>query len=144
MGAGGRGGGGLDLAKLWQQRRFRYLLNLIDHLPSYSFLAEAQAQDDEVYALVADDVEAAGPYRPRVSQFGMVEELLSVIADRLGALGANFVIANSDPKKSGKPKAPKPLPRPETAADRARSQRRMADVIDIVTRMTPGQADRIR
>jgi len=99
------------------------------------------AQDDEIVDLTRDA--PVREYRPPITEFGTTEEILAGIHDLLGMLNTNFIVANSG-KKKGKPKAPKPFPRPETARDRAKKRWGARDVLDIVTAVTPAHANRVK
>jgi hypothetical protein len=97
---------------LWGRRRWRYLLNLIDHLPRQSFFVEALMGDDEVAAGVEDaDVPAA--VGERLSEWGPEREGLAQLLDAVRAL--HYTVraalgANDQP--------PTPVGRPQTAAQR--------------------------
>ncbi|GAA0976104.1 hypothetical protein Q7689_00830 [Nocardiopsis tropica] len=115
---------GWDLAALWTARRWRFLLNLIDHLPRTSHLTAAMADDDE---LAENSPEPTGSSAPTLTEWSPTVERLTLAVDRLGELIAAVYGA-----AGGKAKAPKPLPRPITARDRVRSkvrQRKRAHVL---------------
>lgn len=110
---------------LWRGRITpRQVLNLIDRLPRHSHYVAALADDDELADQLADqdDEDKGPPPAPPLTEFGPVEERLTLIADRLGELLRAFAAANS--KK--KPPPYKPLARPVTARQRARRRRREA------------------
>ena len=119
---------------------WRFLLNLIDHLPRTSRFAEAMAQDDELVAHTSDV--PRGKWRPSVAEWGVIEELLANLLDETARLNTNFVTVNS--KKGHKPKAPKPYPRPETALERVKRKWGAQDVLDIVAAVTPDSARQVR
>lgn len=122
----------IDIADLWARRRWRRLLNLIDHLPVGSFYVEAQADDDEVARLLVNRPQEERVVPPRLSEWGPVREELVIVADRLGELIALFVSANG----GGKVKL-HPRPRPVTALDRARVDQRLAKHQALVERLIP-------
>lgn len=127
---------GIDLAQLWRGRRWRLLLNLIEHLPRGSAFAEAVAEDDDLA-----DRNAVRPTRrrsPPVSEFTPDVELLAAVHDRIGNL-ITVVAATSGSKK---PPKPKPWPRPVTAAERAERRRAKSDFNDIVAVFAPHEARR--
>ncbi|MEV2277874.1 hypothetical protein AB0I72_20040 [Nocardiopsis sp. NPDC049922] len=95
---------------LWTARRWRFLLNLLDHLPRTSHLAAAMADDDE---LAETSPEPTGPSAPPLTEWSPAVERLTVAVDRLGELIAAVYNA-----AGGKAKPPRPLPRPVTARDR--------------------------
>lgn len=123
---------GWDLARLWQRRRIRFLLNLIDHLPRTSHFTEAVAQDDDLAEHNRHLIGEAGPRKPPVSEFGPAEELLAAIYDELAALRVTLLAVNG-----GKPREPKPWPRPETARERLRRRNGQADFLDIIAKAAP-------
>jgi hypothetical protein len=130
---------GWDLAQLWRQRRWRFLANLIDHLPRGTAFAQAVADDDELAAQQV--VTASGGKRkaaPPVSEYTPDVELLAALYDRLGVL-IGWVAASAGAKKP--PKA-QPWPRPVTAIERARSRRARADFQDIVAMAAPHEVPR--
>lgn len=108
---------------------WRRLRNIIDRLPRQgSAYAEALAQDDEVAeaaararaeaeekALAEGRTPPAPPrWTPRVSEWGIREEMTATVIDRLGEVGT--LIRNQRAKSKIRP--PKRYPRPETARDR--------------------------
>lgn len=112
--------GGWDLAELWQARRWRFLLNLIDHLPRGSRYVAALADDDELADEFGDEIEKAPPPPPPLTEWTPDYERLTLIADRLGDLIHLTAKANS----SGNVPQYRPLPRPETALKRKARRRR--------------------
>jgi hypothetical protein len=124
---------GVDLAQLWRQRRWRFLLNLIEHLPRTSAFAEAVAEDDE---LADETVKHLNPDSRRtmpVSEYGPAVELLAAIYDRLGQQITATVAAAG----AKRPPKPKPFPRPVTAIERARRRRSQSGFNDIVAAFAP-------
>jgi hypothetical protein len=119
---------------------WRFLLNLIDHLGRTSRFSEAMAQDDELVERTKDA--PRGTWRPSVSEWGLLEELIATLADEVARLNTNFVTVNS--KKGHKPKTPKPYPRPETALERAKRKWGAQDVLDIVAAVTPDASRQVR
>lgn len=112
--------GGWDLAELWQSRRWRFLLNLIDHLPRGSRYVAALANDDELADEFGDEIENAPPPPPPLTEWTADHEKLTLIADRLGELLHLTAAANSDRK----PPPYRMLPRPDTALKRKARRRR--------------------
>jgi len=102
---------------MWQQRRWRALVQLIDQLPPTSRTQVAQAQDDDL----ARDLVTAGlvpdeqqEWSPPLREYDTTAAILQQILDTLA--GANYQRAQ------GKGSKPKPSPRPVTAIERARKQ----------------------
>lgn len=109
----------LDLAEEFQARRWRRLLNLIDGLRRTSHLQESMTQDDELAeALLERDKgdQDDGPRR-RMVDFTVEAELLSTVADRIGEL-----IVVTGASRGMKARRLPPMPRPVTAAHRARDR----------------------
>jgi hypothetical protein len=112
----------LDLNTEWRARRWRRLLNFLDGMRRTSHVHEAMAQDDELADLWLErerkgEVPESKPRR-RITEFGVSEELQSVIADRLGEL-----IQVQAGGKGANRRRVDPMPRPETALHRARDRR---------------------
>lgn len=112
---------GISLVDLWNGRRWRFLLNLIDHLPANSYYVEARLNDDEFAEAVLEvmDDEAPPVPRARISEFSPLVQSLADIHDRLGLI-AQAIIASG----GGKPPKFRPATRPETAIDRKRREKR--------------------
>lgn len=122
----------MDLAVEWRARRWQKLLDLVDMLPRDTLFSEALANDDELAdAYVVDERDRPAATR-RVSEFGPVVELLSVIADRQ-AETINAVIAAA----GAKPGKVSPMPRPVTAVDRAKRRQQRATHEALVARVLP-------
>lgn len=100
------------LTVLWRKRRWRYLLNLIDHLPRDSYFVEALLDDEEFGEQMAS-MPASEP-RERVSEWGPTRAGLAQVEDAVRALHATVQSA-----LGGKPQF-EPAIRPSTAVDRAR------------------------
>lgn len=113
---------------LWRQRRWRYLLNLIDHLPIDSYTNALLVNDEEYARMVkkaSDDAKRRGEEVGGVSMatWSPVVNLLAVVADRLA------VLIELGKEKPGKPVQ---YPRPKTAFDRLE----VAEMRDIHERLT--------
>ncbi|MFJ2567876.1 hypothetical protein ACIO02_33920 [Streptomyces sp. NPDC087568] len=111
----------VDLARLWSERRWRRLLNLVDQLPDDSRTLVAMAEDEELAAALPEP-EPGPPPPPPLRTWTPEVERLTLIADRLGELIT--AVHNTVAKRPGK--SPRPLPRPETARDRVKRQQRRA------------------
>ncbi|MFF4547255.1 hypothetical protein ACFY1J_24015 [Streptomyces sp. NPDC001406] len=105
------------MAALWRTRRWRFLLNLIDHLPRTSHFVAAMADDDE---LAEQLPEPEGDTHPSLIEYSPVVERLDLVVDRLGEVFT--AVVNGYAKKKQKP--PRAQRRPQTARDRARLKRR--------------------
>lgn len=116
---------GVDMGDLWRSRRWRYLLNLIDHLPRHSYYRDAEANDPEHAALIAKaqaDRAAEGEETktPRVPLISWTPEVAAIadLIDSVNSVTHTLRVVNSDPKKQP-PKAPARYPRPTTAIEGA-------------------------
>lgn len=111
---------GTDLGQLWRERRWRLLLNLIDHLPRHSFYSEAVSNDEEHAKLLADAMakrEADDDAPPSGPPMHTWTPELAAITDVLDAVRhVSYTVSASAGNKQAKP--PKPSPRPTTALER--------------------------
>jgi hypothetical protein len=124
----------LDLATEWRSRRWRRLLNLIDHLPRNSAYFQALSNDDLFAAQMLDqeDTAKAGAKRA-MSEWSVEVELLSSLLDRVGEL-ISVTLAAAGAKK---PPKVTPAPRPATAVERVRNRRRWEKHQWLTARMLP-------
>lgn len=117
-----------DLATLWRERRWSHLLDIIDRLPGYSQYGGTVAMDEEHARMVAEALanqdersENTGPsiigWTPEVS-------LLAQVVDAVRGVQHAVVAVNAAKGKT--PEAPKPIPRPTTALERALKRSEMA------------------
>jgi len=110
---------------MWRSRRWRYLLNLIDHLPRNSYLSQAVADDEEHTRLMLEARERAGksdePHFPPMSQWSQEAGILADLVDEIRGLRYVTIAANSG---GSKPPPPVRYARPQTAADRIRADMR--------------------
>jgi hypothetical protein len=120
---------GLDLPQLWRARRYAYILAIADRLPRDSHFVAAVADDDEI--ATGDEPKAAPP---SLTEFGPVTERLTGIYDLLGIL---IALQSAPPGK--KPRLPRPLARPVTAAQRARDRAAEADRQFLASKLFPGR-----
>ncbi|MGW5122965.1 hypothetical protein ACWEQ7_02690 [Streptomyces sp. NPDC004069] len=111
----------MDVARLWSERRWRRLLNLIDQLPGESRTVVAMAEDEELAVALPEPEPGPAPPPPLRTWTAEVEKL-ALIADRLGELIT--AVHNTVAKRPAR--SPRPLPRPETARDRVKRQQRRA------------------
>lgn len=125
----------VDLVTEWGKRRFRYLLNLINHLPRNSAYVQALTDDDEWAEQVLASAQSNRPAHPRMQDWSPELELLTSLYDRVGELVRVSVAATGS-----RPKRLQPAPRPVTALDRARARRRKAQHQRLVTTMLPHRA----
>lgn len=119
----------MDLAVLYRQRRWVYLLDLIDNLPQASRLSRAMMNDPEVAEQILAMAEAEGEneWNPPLSEYDLKAQYLAQIVDGLSSLQSTLVAVNG-----GKPERPRPIPRPKTQIDvirERRSQERQNDII---------------
>lgn len=113
---------GISPGALWRGRQWRYLLNLIDHLPQNTQYYHLLMQDEEHAAAVAewkannpqskDDSPPWSTWSPEVELLTRIEDQLKIVANRVVAVHGQ--------------KAPKPefAPRPKSALEKAVLRRR--------------------
>ena len=117
---------GVDLGALWRARRWRHILDLVDHLPAHSWYAATVSMDEEHAKMMAEAImarraqdpdsntlESAGP--PLTGWTPEVAALTNVLDAVRGVQHA--VIAFQAGKKA--PEPPKPAPRPVTPLEKA-------------------------
>lgn len=123
----------MDVAREWRSRRWRRLLNLIDHLPGHSAYAEALAADELLAEAILAQPDSPGRFRgPRVSEWTPERAALADIADKLSVLIATTIAA-----AGSKPPKVVPSPRPQVAADTVRERRRVEQHLRLVGLVLP-------
>ena len=112
----------MDLTSMWRLRRWSFLIDLIDQLPSNSRTTEAILNDEEIAEEILAQRESGdtsdGAWHPRFSEFGQTQQMLAQIIDQLSGLQATTVAA-----AGGDPKTSRPYPRPQSAVDRLKRKR---------------------
>lgn len=128
---------GIDLGEIVRQRRVRYLLNLLDHLPRDSFYQEARSRDSELALDVYLSDDGSDPVRtPPQSYYSYTNELLTLLVNELKVLRHDV-----GSLAGGKPSKPDMVPRPVSALDEV--ERRMADTrLALMNTMLGGGARR--
>jgi hypothetical protein len=134
---------GVDLGELWRARRWRTLLDYIDHLPSHSWYSVAVANDEEHAKMIAESLaerEREGekqPTGPDMHTWTPEVAAITRLTDAVNRL--HYIIPAAQGDKKVKP--PEPLPRPitalETALKRAEEQRRKRKHESLVARVLP-------
>jgi hypothetical protein len=126
----------IDLATEWRSRRWRRLLNLIDHLPRNSHYYQA-ISDDELFAEQVLDADTPSSQGTRLmTEWTPETEMLTNIYDRLGEQIA-VALAVGGAKK---PARPKPMVRPKTAMDRVKRKRRERESAALKSKLLPPKA----
>lgn len=126
----------MDLAKEWQSRRWRRLLNIIDRLPRHSAYFEALCDDEEMAEHLARQPESKSQPRRRMSEWSATVELLTAVLNRLSELiQAVAALGGAKPRKV--PSAPYPV----TALDRVRNRKRLEKHRSLVARVLPHKAN---
>ena len=140
---------GVDLGEAWRSRRWRWLLNIVDHLPNHTYFAEAVSNDEEHAEMLAK-AEAAQTkgakdrpaWTPPLRTWTPEVDVLTRVLDAVNALKYVTIAANSEKGKA--PRPPEPAPRPKTAIERARAradyQRRLRKHESLVARVLPKKA----
>lgn len=135
---------GRDLGDLWRARRWRFLLDIIDRLPSHSWYSAAVAEDEEHAQMLAESL-AARPHSgaaedkgPPLTTWTPEVAVLTSILDAVNRV-QYATIAAQHGKKAGEP--PKASRRPQTALERAMKaaeyRRRKAAHEALVARVLP-------
>lgn len=128
------------LGDLWRQRRWRYLLNLIDHLPQDTYYHQAVSKDPEHAKMLAraraqmgDDDKA---YAPPMSSWSAELDMSAKILDAVNNVSYTLAAVNYQ-GKGPKPERPKPHPRPDTAFEKGARQAKAEAHKRLVARMLP-------
>lgn len=121
--------GGWDLAELVAAERWRFILNLVEHLPPHSNYVAALGDDDE---LAEQQTGEAKIRPPRLTEWTPEVQAIASAVDRLGEL-IRAQIASGGKKP---PKIPR-YPRPVTAAERVKRRRKESAHLDLVGRVLP-------
>ncbi len=119
----------------WKARRWRKLLDLIEHLPRHSAYLEAVSEDETIASMLLDRGDESRAPKRRMSEYDAVVETLSTLVDRVGEL-INAVLAS----KGVKPRRIPPAPRPVTAMQRLREGRRKIEHVTLVSKLLPHKA----
>lgn len=105
--------------ELWQRRRWRYLLNLIDHLPQNSYFHQAVSLDEEHAAMLAaagafEHKDGEASWSPPIATYSPEVEAAWTIVNELRALRHTMIAM----KSKTPPAPPEMIPRPKTAFDK--------------------------
>lgn len=139
---------GEDLGRLWRERRWIKLLDLIDHLPAHSHYSATVANDEDHARMVAEAIQArrasGEPVEDRgPSLVGWTPEVAAItrLIDATNAV-RHAVIAVQVGKKAGAPPEPERRPKSalEKALKRAEFNRRKAAHEALVARVLPHKA----
>lgn len=133
---------GEDFGELWRRRRWRKLLNLIDHLPRDTYYHQAVSLDEEHAMLLAesgalDAVTEA--WAPPMATYSPEVEMILMVVNELKSLRQTLVAVNSTTSTP----EPKFLPGPKTAFDKIEAMRRERKHRDLVARVLPHKAGTI-
>ena len=135
---------GVDLTTAWRERRFRFLLNMIDHLPSATWYYEAVMSDpDHIEAIVKAEREAPqgdDDEKPAGPPFHTWSPELAAITDVLDAVRdvAHTVAQVQSEKKIKQPaRAPRPTSPLQEARKAAQAARRLERHKALAKRLLP-------
>lgn len=110
---------GVDLDALWRARRFRRILNYIDHLPRNTWYSEAVSLDEEhaemLAKALAEQGEDSQKHSPPMHTWTPEVDMLAKVVDAVRSVNHTLAAVNSEKGKA--PKAPEPEARPKTATD---------------------------
>lgn len=114
---------GVDLGELWRARRWRTLLDYIDHLPGHSWYNAAVAGDEEHAEMIARSLAAresegeSTPQGPPLQTWTPEVAVSTQILDAVRSVQHAIIAVNSE--KGKVPEPPKPAPRPHTPLEAA-------------------------
>lgn len=130
---------GTDVGELWRSRRWRKLLNLIDHLPQDTWYSHEVSQDVEHAMMLIQAQERAKragiappPAGPSMATYSPEVERLDRVIDAVN-FGAHKVAGTNGYKGE----APKPQQRPTNAMEIARYRLKMEAHDRLRRRMLP-------
>jgi hypothetical protein len=136
----------VDLGDLWRSRRWRTLLDHIDHLPGHSWYSAAVSTDEDHAAMIAESLasrEQEGEVQPKgPSLQSWTPEVAAITRLTDAVKEVSYVVAAVNYSgKGARPQPPKPEPRPRTpleaAIQRADFNRRKASHDKLVKRLLP-------
>lgn len=107
-----------DPIQLWQERRWRKLLNLIDRLPLNSCFMDEMANDEELAKSQPEPDGDGKPPPPRLRDWSPEVNAIALLADRVITLIQATIAA-----QGGKPPTLPYMDRPVTAAERIARKR---------------------
>lgn len=134
-----------DLGDLWRRRRWRTLLDVLDHLPSHSWYNATVSNDPEHAKMVAasiaarkdagEETEKTGPH---LTTWTPEASLLTSLIDAVRNVSYTVAATNG-----AKTEQPAPAPRPQTALEiaikRAEYERRKAKHEALADRLLPNR-----
>lgn len=115
---------------MWRGRRWRKLLNLVEHLPTNSAYVEAVATDADAARAAFDAGVEPREHVERWSEWSPERAALARIDDRLQLLTVAVIGTNG-----GKPGQFRPAERPKTSLDVLRAERRRNEHRALVARV---------
>lgn len=130
---------GWHLGRLLDECEFRFVLNVVDHLPRNSAFVQAMTDDEEWAAQVLDGPQPEKkPPAVRMADWSPEMEMLTNLLDAVRELTRVAAMAGGS-----KPKKTPPAPRPRTALDRLRERRREAKHRRVVAAVLPRKAGQV-
>lgn len=126
---------GVNLADLFNEKRWVHLLALIDGLQQGSRYLAAVALDPEIAEQMVNHDEYASQRAedsgPSLVGYDHLNQQMAMLIDAVHANTAATVAS-----AGGKSKPPKPLPRPKTAIDKAKEDRSKTDQKTLISEFT--------
>lgn len=132
----------VDLGDLWRRRRWRTILDLLDHLPAHSWYSATVNMDPEHAKMVAAAMAArkesgeGDNNGPHLTTWTPEMSMMAKIVDSIKAV--SYAVYAS---QGGKPSTPEPEPRPKTPIElemkRAEFARKKANHESLVHRLLP-------
>lgn len=117
----------------WRARRWRRLLNFIDHLPPETHFHKAVALDEEQAEYIINNPQVKKAWEPDLAQFGLQERMLADLNDQIQRLNITLIAVNT--KKGKRPPEFKPYPRPTTAVQRLEVKIRLSKHSNLAARL---------
>lgn len=131
-----------DLGELWRRRRWRTLLDILDHLPSHSWYSATVNMDPEHAKMLAESIAARAASGedenkgPHLTTWTPEMSMLAKVIDAIKGVSWTVAAVNGQ-----KPAEPKPEPRPRTPIElemkRAEYARKKANHESLVARLLP-------
>jgi hypothetical protein len=117
-----------NLTELWRSRQWRFLLNLIDHLPRNCYYSEAVANDPEHARMIFEALskqepnDEAGPAGPPLHTWSAEVAAIVDLTDAVRRVEYAVIAVAAGSGGGRGPKPPEPLPRPSSQVDMERKR----------------------
>lgn len=127
----------VSTADLWRERRWRELLNYIDHLPANTHMNRLLTQDEEYMEMVVRSQKGdTGPGRPSMADWSTTNSLLATLID---AVNRNTAVQQGIANPKGPKPRVEPTLRPETVAEKVQHRINKAKHEEMVGLLLPSK-----